>query len=81
MSKTNLELLMRRKKLGLTQQKIADKAKINRVTYHKYENDSVLPSLEQFFKLCRAFDIETINEAEGIFLPSDVHKMNKGANK
>lgn len=77
MSKTNLELLMRRKRMGLTQQKLADQAGISRVTYHKYENDSVLPGLVQLIKLCKVFKVETIDEAKDIFLPSNVHKVNR----
>ena len=49
-------LAMRRKEMGLTQEKVATRVKIDRTTYTKYEKGRVDPSLEILCSLAQVLD-------------------------
>jgi len=51
-------LIIYRKKSGLTQQEVADKLNLNRSTYTKYETSVSEPSLEILLKIADIFDVE-----------------------
>ena len=42
---------------NLTQQQLADKLKISRVNYTRYENDNVRPDYETLIKIADYYDI------------------------
>lgn len=55
-----------RKKLGLTQQKFADKIKIDRVTLARYEAGSITPSNAVVELICREFGVNESWLRDGI---------------
>jgi len=61
--KTNLR--QTRLLLCLTQKQVAEKIGITHQSYQAYESGVALPTLENFLKLCRFFDL-TPNELLGI---------------
>ena len=62
MSKLAENVLTQRKKLGFTQQELADKAGINRSMLCRLENQEYMPSLDQLARLANAleFDVATV---------------------
>lgn len=47
----------RRKKLGLTQQQVADELNLDRTTYTYYETGRCSPSIETLYKLTLLFGV------------------------
>lgn len=53
----NEKLKILRKAEGLTQEKLAEKLKISRVNYTRYENGSVRPDYETLIKIADYYNI------------------------
>lgn len=70
-----LNLVKRRKELGLTQEQLAKKAKISRAALSNIERGEGMPSLERAYRIARILD----STIEHLFFRNNARKMNKTA--
>lgn len=68
----NLKLLLRREQKGMTQEQVAGKAKCNRITYLRAENNGDVPSLKTAIGIAKTLDIKTVDELEDAFFNQNV---------
>ncbi len=68
------KIILYRETLGMSQTKLAQKARITGPCLSNYENDKRKPELEAFMRLCKAIGITMDKFMEDVIVDSEIEK-------